>query len=161
MIKVYNGDLCFLVENEAALKNKFYFIEAAGGIIENKNNNILLMYRRGFWDLPKGKIDKGETPLEAANREIFEETGIKNLELIDSLPSTYHIYPYKQKQALKKTFWFYFKTDQIKTVPQKEEDIELIEWVSLLQLPNYQPNLYVSLKDLLSVFIQKSKSNEK
>jgi len=155
MIKIYNGDLCFLVENEALIKKQFHFIEAAGGIIENEKGEILLMYRRKSWDLPKGKIDKEESPLEAAKREILEETGVKNLTLIDSLPSTYHIYPYKQKQALKKTYWFYFKTDEIKTVPQADEDIELIEWVAVSQLGRYQSNIHLSLKDLLTVFVEK------
>jgi len=75
-------------------------------LVKNQKSEYLLIKRLGIWDLPKGKIDKGETTSEAAVREVREETGLKNIEIIGQLPDTFHIYNQKGKWLLKKTYWF-------------------------------------------------------
>lgn len=112
------------------LKKQFYYIEAAGGFIE-KNGQFLFIRRHNRWDLPKGKLEKGESNEEGAMRECEEECGIKNLEIIRTLPSTFHIYAYKDGYALKQSYWFYMTTDYAeKLVPQLEESITEVRWCS-------------------------------
>ncbi|MBK7669303.1 MAG: NUDIX domain-containing protein [Sphingobacteriaceae bacterium] len=119
ILKCFNVDTLF-----EELKNEFKYIEAAGGLIE-QNKKYLFIYRLNKWDLPKGKIDKGESSKQAAIRECEEECAITGLEIINELPSTYHIYPYKGTYALKTTYWFLMKSCFTgKLIPQTEENIE-------------------------------------
>jgi len=112
------------------LKKSFYYIEAAGGFIE-KENEFLFIRRHNRWDLPKGKLEKGETIQEAAIRECEEECAIKNLKIIKPLASTFHIYQYKKGYALKQSYWFYMQTDYSeKLIPQAEESITEVRWCS-------------------------------
>ncbi len=107
----------------------FKMLEAAGGVVENEKNELLVFFRRDFWDLPKGKIDAGETPEQAAVREVQEETGLKNVILGDFIDHTWHTYRQKKERILKKTWWFKMQTTDTELVPQTEEDIEEIGWV--------------------------------
>ncbi len=107
----------------------FKSLEAAGGFVQNAQNELLVFFRRGSWDLPKGKIDDGETPEQAAVREVEEETGLVNLILGNFLAHTYHTYELKGERILKKTWWYRMKTADTQLVPQTEEDIEEIRWV--------------------------------
>lgn len=125
-------------------------IEAAGGVIRDNHDRYLLIHRRGHWDLPKGKIDPGETSLIAANREIEEETGVSNLELVSSLSPTYHIYLHAEKWILKKTYWFLFQTKNDQTLKlQKEEDIDDAKWMDKNQIRQIRNKIYPSLHPLL------------
>ena len=142
-------------KNFEALKTAVYqcfkIIEAAGGLVSNLNNEILLMFRRGSWDLPKGKIDDGETAEIAAVREVEEETGIKNVQLLQFITTTYHTYFYKNNWALKPTHWFKMSIDtEQPLIPQTEEDIEMLEWVKKDDLAVYLKNMYPSIKDVVS-----------
>ena len=142
-------------ENFEALKTSVYhcfkIIEAAGGLVSNANNEILLMYRRGSWDLPKGKIDDGETSEIAAVREVEEETGIRNVQLHQFITTTYHTYFYKNNWALKPTHWFKMSIDtEQPLIPQTEEDIEVLQWVRKDDLAVYLKNMYPSIKDVVS-----------
>ncbi len=134
------------------LKEQFAYIEAAGGLIKQKEN-YLFIFRLGKWDLPKGKLDKGETPAEAAIRECEEECGISQLNIIKELPSTYHIYPYKGRHALKTTYWYLMDcTDTRELVPQTEENITKAEWLDETTVKNtVVKNTYPSVLDLISV----------
>ena len=76
----------------------YKILEAAGGMVLNANRELLVIYRRGSWDLPKGKIDPGETKEEAAVREIQEETGLQEVELGNLICSTYHTYKNKKRK---------------------------------------------------------------
>jgi ADP-ribose pyrophosphatase YjhB (NUDIX family) len=110
------------------LKKHFYYIEAAGGLIK-KENKFLFIYRLNKWDLPKGKLDKNETIEHAAIRECEEECAIKKLKIEQQLSSTFHVYKYKDKYALKQTFWFYMSTTfDGKLKPQTEENIDEVKW---------------------------------
>ena len=110
--------------------SNFKLIEAAGGCVFNAQDELLVIYRRGSWDLPKGKIDPGETPKQAAVREVEEETGIGEISLGSFLGLTYHTYrDPKERRILKRTYWYRMQTPQKDLTPQTEEDIELAEWV--------------------------------
>lgn len=105
-------------------------IEAAGGLIlNNERTKILLIYRRGKWDLPKGKIDEGESIKKAAWREVAEECGLTTHRIEEHLTDTYHIYEHKEKLILKKTYWYLMSAEEEILVPQAEEDITRAEWI--------------------------------
>lgn len=110
----------------------FLVIEAAGGLVYNEQGQILAMLRRGFWDLPKGKVEKKEPIQKAALREVEEETGVDKLRLGEFLLETYHIYIdlRKQRRVLKRSHWYAMHCEgEVKLVPQTEEDIELVCWL--------------------------------
>lgn len=134
------------------LKKQFKYIEAAGGLIE-QNSKYLFIYRLNKWDLPKGKIDVGENSKQAAIRECEEECAISGLTIVNELPSTYHIYPYKGGFALKTTYWFLMKSDFAgKLIPQTEENIEKAEWLDENTIKNEViKNTYTSVLDLILV----------
>lgn len=116
-------------ELQESFKKCFKLIEAAGGIVKNSKGEYLFIFRRGKWDLPKGKLDEGENFAQAAVREVEEETGLKNVSLIYPLMSTYHTYEMNGKPILKKTYWFdmeYYGTAV--PIPETEEDIEEVRW---------------------------------
>ena len=130
---------------------RFHVIRAAGGLIENEMGNILFMYRRGYWDLPKGKIDDGESVEECALREIHEETGLENLKIIKPLCTTYHTYLYNGEDVLKESYWFLVhgrSTDKL--VPQTDEDIEEIVWADRHRVDELLHSTYPSIR---SVFL--------
>ena len=104
----------------------FKCVEAAGGVVENKIKEILLIHRRGSWDLPKGKIDPGETKEQTAVREVEEETGITGIELGEHIGNTYHIFKTLKSgnYFLKKTYWLKMKALKQPVKVQKEEDID-------------------------------------
>src|SRR5436190_10418844 len=89
---------------------RFTIVQAAGGLVKNNSDEYLFIFRRGKWDLPKGKADKNETPQQTALREVQEECGLNDLEIVSGLPATYHSYPEKQKNILKHTYWFLMTT---------------------------------------------------
>lgn len=106
-------------------------IVAAGGIVTNDNGELLMIFRRGKWDLPKGKLDPGESIEECAEREVMEETGVRNLELGQLIAITEHVYfdKYVQKEVVKKSHWYQMKVaGSPKLIAQTEEDITAIEW---------------------------------
>lgn len=136
------------------IKNEFYFIEAAGGLILKKNK-YLFIKRLGKWDLPKGKLDKGELPEEAAIRECEEECAVKDLIVTHKLKSTHHIYIYKNKFALKTTYWYFMKTNYNKKLkPQIEENIEEVKWfnkqeIEKIALTNTYPTIENFVREIL------------
>jgi 8-oxo-dGTP pyrophosphatase MutT (NUDIX family) len=125
-------------------------IEAAGGIVRNGTGYLLFIKRRGKWDLPKGKIDEGENPSQAAFREIGEETGINKIFFITELQPTYHTYWIDADRILKKTYWFkYHEQVPQKPVPQAEEDITEVKWINPEKLKPILENTYGSVIDVL------------
>jgi 8-oxo-dGTP pyrophosphatase MutT (NUDIX family) len=129
---------------------KFTLVKAGGGLVMNNNNDVLLIYRRGKWDLPKGKLDKGESIEDCAVREVMEETGLKNVVLESALLVTYHTYHEGTKFILKESHWYAMKVNgEEKLVPQTEEDIVEIKWVKPVDLKNYYKNAFPSVIDVL------------
>lgn len=138
------------------LKGHFHFVEAAGGVVRNRNQQLLFIKRWGIWDLPKGKREKGEKIEDCALREVNEETGIAPLRIIDVLPSSYHLYLHKQKTILKKTYWFHMETDfEGVTTPQQEEDITQADWLNKTACQQALSESYRSLRESLSSAICK------
>ncbi|TND09974.1 MAG: ADP-ribose pyrophosphatase [Bacteroidetes bacterium] len=120
--------------------------EAAGGLVRNSKGETLVIFRRGKWDLPKGKLDKGETPEQAALREVEEECGISGMEIVKPLPSTWHTFMQDHRRILKRTWWFEMKyTGDQDPVPQQEEDIEKAIWADAAQMKTCAENTYRSL----------------
>jgi 8-oxo-dGTP pyrophosphatase MutT (NUDIX family) len=131
-------------------QSHFRIIVAAGGAVFNTSGDVLMIYRRGFWDLPKGKVDDGESIQEAAVREVQEETGLENIRVISPLPDTYHTYrDEKGRRVLKKTCWFQMATEDTNLVPQTTEDIEIAEWTSLNVCLSPDRVMYKSIRNLL------------
>lgn len=134
----------------SAFGKLFHRIDAAGGIVKNDNGETLFIRRYGMWDLPKGKLEKGEAPLQGAVREVQEETGLRELEILHPLPSTFHIYTGRHyERILKETSWFRMLAPGVQQViPQTEEDISEIRWVKKENLGEYVAGTYASLRDL-------------
>ena len=143
-----------LSENYAQLvadfEKHFKLIEAAGGVVYNTQARILAIFRRGSWDLPKGKIDPGETPPIAAVREVQEETGIQQIELGKLIGSTYHTYRLKSgKRVLKRTYWYKMQTNDMDLKPQTEEDIEQALWIGPKAFLNGNYPMYNSIREVV------------
>jgi 8-oxo-dGTP pyrophosphatase MutT (NUDIX family) len=149
-VKIYSGDEFRLVDLTDDFLKQYHLIVAAGGLVKNDKGKILMIFRRGKWDLPKGKLDKNESLEVCADREIKEETGLTHLVFQKILITTYHTYVEKKEQILKETHWFQFAAPGNQQVrPQTEEDITSIEWVDPEELPKYTQNSYQLIKDVL------------
>lgn len=131
-------------------------VTAAGGIVyrhtEDRDVEVVLIYRRGVWDLPKGKLEEGETIKECARREVAEEIGLESLpEIEEGLSSTYHVYERDGIDYGKTTHWFLMKIEDDSVFsPQSSEDIELVEWTPLQEAQ--QKAGYENLKKVLIEF---------
>ncbi|NQW43158.1 MAG: NUDIX domain-containing protein [Bacteroidetes bacterium] len=145
-IAYQSSDYCEVFKQ---IKKPFNLIKAAGGIVYNDKKQLLLIKRLGKWDLPKGKIEKGEDQRLAALREVHEECGIAFLGIVKKSAYTYHVYFLKGRWILKRTVWFTmiaFGTDKL--VPQTEENITEVKWVDIdfVKQPNF--DTYASLIDI-------------
>jgi 8-oxo-dGTP pyrophosphatase MutT (NUDIX family) len=110
---------------------QFAVIEAAGGLVERTDNKLLFIFRNNKWDLPKGGVEKNELIIEAAKREVTEETGVADLIVQNQLSETYHIFKKGKRFRLKKTYWFRMSTNYTGHLkPQIEEGILKAEWIS-------------------------------
>lgn len=129
---------------------KYKMIYASGGVVFN-NDKLLMIFRNGFWDLPKGKIELNESELECAVREVEEECGIERLSVVKFLKYTYHTYVEDNQPILKKTSWFLMSSDYMKKLtPQKSEGIIKVIWVSKNEIPSKLDNSFENIKDLLN-----------
>lgn len=133
-----------------SFKKRLTLIQAAGGLVHTPDNYLLLIFRKGKWDLPKGKLDENEDLETCAVREIKEETGIKRLEVEQPLCVTYHTYHQFGKHILKESHWFLLHAENKQPLtPQTNEDIEKCEWVALSALSSYLNNTHCSVTDVL------------
>lgn len=129
----FNAPVCVLLW----LKRRMRWVRAAGGIVAAPDGTLLLIERNGHWDLPKGKVESGETLRQAALREVEEETGLKAISIHSPLKDgagmmlkTYHIYNLYGGWHLKQTSWFAMSAEKQPVTPQQEEGITGGEWVS-------------------------------
>lgn len=133
-------------------------IQAGGGLVLNEQNELLFIFRRGTWDLPKGKVDPGETIEACAMREVEEETGVGNLRLIDFLGVTNHQYfdPYLKEDVIKESHWYIMSVKGVPNlVPQTEEDITDIKWVPLIEVNTLIADSFTSIKEIIGLFFSK------
>lgn len=136
------------------IKSRFLIIKAAGGIV-SKKDKILMIYRLGKWDFPKGKFDKGETPAECAKREVEEETNVK-VKLGPHICNTWHTYTQNRKSILKKTYWYAMDAlNDAGMKPQEEEGIEEILWLSEADSKTALINSYPSMRYLFKQYLKR------
>ena len=143
-----------LDELKKAFFKRFTLVLAAGGLVKNEKGEFLLIFRRGKWDLPKGKADKGEDLATCAIREVKEETGLKDVKLDRPLGVSYHTYHEGSKHILKETHWWLMRSpgnDQL--IPQEKEDITEVKWVKKEKLKQYFKESHALVSELLQPFI--------
>ncbi len=139
------------------LKKKYTFIPAAGGLVINQEGKLLLIKRNGKWDLPKGKIEKGEKKRAAAIREVEEECGISSLSIVNKIYKSYHTYQAYGKKVFKTTHWYlmqYHGNEELK--PQTKEEITEAVWKNKTEVKECMNNMYSSLLDVVNVYLQSS-----
>ncbi|MEM9000900.1 MAG: NUDIX domain-containing protein [Bacteroidota bacterium] len=131
--------------------SKIPIVVAAGGLVKNKRGKILFIFRNGKWDLPKGKLDKGESFEEAAIREVEEETGVKKLIVKKYLSTTYHIFKRNGSYRLKQVYWFEMYTEYEGDLKgQLEEGIVKVKWKGPKKTEKALKNSYHNIKILLN-----------
>ena len=132
----------------------FPIVEAGGGIVKNNQDDLLFIFRKGCWDLPKGKLDLNEDIKTCAIREVQEECGIEQVNLIKEIKTTYHIFEKKHKWFIKKTTWFemLYAGNDI-PVPQLEEDITEVKWFKRDTLNMPLSNTYSLINDLVKYYL--------
>ncbi len=145
---IVHKDLDHLFQRFSSL---FTFVEAAGGIVRSSSGKVLVINRRNKWDLPKGKVEKGEEPARAALREVSEETGLGNLTLGKKITDTYHTYLLNGEPILKKTTWYEMTYDgaEGEAIPQEEEEITEVLWLIPEDVIMILGNTYLSVIDVL------------
>ena len=141
---VYHVDLKLLWKE---FKWFFKIEKAAGGLVQNKNKEILFIYRFEKWDLPKGKIEKGESKKKAAKREVEEECGVNELKISEKLQNTYHIFQRENREILKVTYWYSMNTIYSGTLqPQIEEGITKVIYKNKEDVKKALENTYGNIK---------------
>lgn len=150
-IVIHHKDPKLLLKDFESL---FTVVKAAGGIVNDGDDNLLFIFRRGFWDLPKGKIDPGEKKKAAAIREVEEETGISNITLKKKIHTTRHTYKLKSgKRAIKKTFWYAMNAEKQKLTPQLEEDITDVKWVNISKVFKFKEPMFKNIANVLEQYL--------
>jgi 8-oxo-dGTP pyrophosphatase MutT (NUDIX family) len=133
---------------------KFPIKDAAGGLVHRSDDKLLFIYRKNRWDLPKGGIEKNELIIEAAQREVKEETGLADLIVIKKIGETFHLFNNGKNYRLKRTYWFEMKSDYKGDLfPQEEEGITSVEWISKKRIPEILENAYENIKGIVQKVI--------
>ena len=139
---------------QKAFFKHFVVVEAAGGIVQNENKEILFIFRRGKWDLPKGKLEKNEDVETCARREIEEETGVSGLKLVNKTGETYHTYDEYGKHILKVSHWYHYRCNLNQELrPQAEEDITEVRWIAVSDIQLPMKNSYENIREILRSFL--------
>ncbi len=137
------------------IKSHFKIVKAAGGIVE-KEDKILMIFRMGKWDLPKGKIDKGEAIEDCALREVEEECGIR-VERHQLICKSWHTYLRNNRRHLKKTYWYRMSiVDDSQMKPQEDEDIQEVRWMVDKELRAALYNTYRSVRWIMRQYYARS-----
>ena len=140
-----------IADNWEEFCSNYNLIEAAGGLVYNQENELLMIFRNGKWDLPKGKLEIDEDIKTCAIREVEEECGITELQITQKLIDTYHTYELKGEKILKHTFWFKMKTNFNGILkPQTEEGIIEVCWVNAEDIAEKLNNSFENIKQLLN-----------
>ncbi|QYJ67523.1 NUDIX hydrolase [Flavobacterium litorale] len=129
------------------MKEKLPVAKAGGGLVYNDKGKVLFIFRNGKWDLPKGGTERGEEMPDTAMREVEEETGVKDLEIVRKLPKTYHVFKRNGQYKLKITYWYEMKTSYSgKLVGQADEGIEKVAWLKPKEIKEALTNSYENIK---------------
>jgi len=156
--------LHILHDNEDVLlelvKTFYIVIEAAGGVVKRKDGKQLAIFRRGKWDLPKGKVEKGEFYKQTALREVSEECGLRSIEAGKKFSDTFHVYSENGKSFLKRTVWYEMNlTAEEPVVVQESEDITDYIWFDYNSVKDIMKNTFESLKDIFILTINTNVTN--
>ena len=150
-------------EAKTLIKQEFKIVDAAGGVVSNKKSKRLLIYRLKKWDLPKGKLDKGENFKTAAVREVEEETGVK-VKLKNKITTTWHTYTIRNNPILKRNKWYAMDgLDDSAMKPQKGENIEKVVWMTDEEVSTAFKKSYRSIRFVMEVYnqqLQKKKAKK-
>lgn len=150
-IYLYNNDLDHLWRS---FSQYFKIVQAAGGLVLNAENKMLFIRRNKHWDLPKGRMEKGESITETALREVEEECGISNLYIEKELFITRHIYHEHGYYKLKETHWFLMRTtDNSIPQPQLEEGITKAVYFSEEEVGKHFSQMYANIKELIMNYL--------
>jgi len=140
-------------------RSRYVFVQAAGGAVTDEQGRLLAIHRLGRWDLPKGKVDKGEEIPAAAVREVQEECGLVNVNLEAPLCDTWHTYERKGERHLKRTDWFLMRASaKEQLVPQTDEDISEVRWLDLSEVQRMKGETYPSLVSVVEAWEQALRS---
>jgi 8-oxo-dGTP pyrophosphatase MutT (NUDIX family) len=142
---IYSTDLKSLWKD---FKSIHQFRKAGGGIVFNEMGELLVIFRRGLWDLPKGHSKSGEKMKETALREVKEECGVKDLSIQRKVGHTLHVYRIKGKKVLKKSVWYHMTSKKQALTPQTKEEIDEAIWVNPEKFMN-EYDMYSNIKDIL------------
>lgn len=151
MQNVYFGKECITVEDGIfdEFCSKYTVIHAGGGLVKNSEGDYLMIFRRGVWDLPKGKLEPNETIEDCALREVREETGLKDLVLGQPICETHHTYTLNDSHILKHTHWFHMEYGgNGGLTPQTEEQIEEAVWVKAEKIAEKLADTFPSIKEV-------------
>ncbi len=130
--------------------SQFVPVTAGGGLVFNLKKELLFIFRRKKWDLPKGKLDEGETIEDCALREVMEETGLLKVTQGPYFDTTYHVFDDWGEVVLKKTVWYLMEAENNQElIPQTEEDIEEIVWLGNEDWHQVTANTFPSIRMLL------------
>lgn len=128
----------------------FKLTKAAGGAVINKKNEVLMIYRHGRWDLPKGKKKAGERNRQTARREVMEETGLQQLKIVKKLSLTHHFYRRKKRLIVKRTHWYLMKAKRKQQmIPAEKEGIEKVKWVPFEKAISKSNKTFRSITEVL------------
>lgn len=151
-VKVFDNETLICLNNADELKDfakDYRLIYAAGGIVTNENEEVLMIFRDGKWDFPKGKVELGENTETAAIREVREETGLQEVQADHLASHTYHTYMIQGKKILKKTSWYAMTSaSDCPLLPQEEENITEACWIPKEKVVECLENSYLSLQNL-------------
>lgn len=143
-----------------SLKKKFDSIytpvDAAGGLVVNAQGQLLVIYRNGKWDLPKGHLETDESMEQCALREVSEECGISGMNVEKFITQTYHIYEIHGLPVQKRTSWFFMTYEGSEMPqPQQSESITQVKWVDKAEVRELLANTYPSLYDLFNYYLER------
>jgi ADP-ribose pyrophosphatase YjhB (NUDIX family) len=128
---------------------KVPLVVAGGGVVTNDEGKVLFIFRNNRWDLPKGRLDKGETIEQCALREVAEETGVKDLVIENFLKTTYHVLKQKGQYKLKEVHWYAMHTSYNgKLKGEKKEGIVKVKWKGPKKIQKALKNSYANIRTL-------------
>jgi len=135
------------------IRSHFKLIKAAGGLVINENGDLLMIYRKGKWDLPKGKLDAAEDVEDAAIREVVEETGIEDVTIKKTMMKSFHFFIENNATFIKETHWYLMSgNSKSKLKPQSDEGIYEVRWCNKSQIAENLKNSYRNIIELIGQY---------